>query len=310
MKGIWKGKGGPGRRGERGFRLGARNRPGGAARSGGAPGGSGGRGRFGRWGRSADGTWSGGRFDRDRRLGLRLTLASIAVVLVLVPFTLLLVLVENSFGPLNRLDEDVAGSLHAYALAHPGWVWFLRIWTDVFGPGTWRVLVGLAAVWLVYRRAPRLAAWAVTTITVGGLLGLWLKVIVARTRPHLPNPVDFAPGSSFPSGHAVNVTLGVGVLVLLLLPVLSRRGRAIAWITGAVIIASVAYTRVALGVHWVSDVVAGVVLGAAVVAATTAAFETWRREIGRRPSEPLREGVEPEAKEDISPKGSTNGHRD
>ncbi|WP_344949964.1 phosphatase PAP2 family protein [Sphaerisporangium flaviroseum] len=251
----------------------------------------------------------GKRADNDRRLGLRLALASGAVALVLVPFALLLVLVKSSFGPLNRLDEGVAQTLHAYALEHPAWVHFLQLWTDVFGPNTWRVVVVLAAIWLMYRGAPRLAAWAVTTITVGGLLGLALKVVVARARPHLPNPVDVAPGSSFPSGHSVNVTLGVGVLLLLLLPLLNRRQRMIAWIVGTVIIGGVAYTRVALGVHWVSDVVAGVVFGAAVVAATTAAFETWRREIGRRPSEPHFEGVEPEAKEHISPKGSAHGHR-
>ncbi|MFC4589151.1 phosphatase PAP2 family protein [Sphaerisporangium corydalis] len=249
------------------------------------------------------------RFDPDRRLGLRLTLASGAVFLVLVPFGLLLLLVKSSFGPVNRIDEGAADALHAFALGHPGWVSFLQLWTNVFGPGTWRVLVGLAAAYLVFRRAPRLAIWAVTTITVGGLLGLALKVVVDRARPHLPNPVDLAPGASFPSGHAVNATLGAGILILLLLPVLNRRQRIIAWLTGAVIVGGVAYTRVALGVHWVTDVTAGVVFGVAVIAATAAGFETWRREIGRRPSEPHLDGVEPEAREDISPKGSTHGHR-
>ncbi|GII75221.1 hypothetical protein Sru01_02030 [Sphaerisporangium rufum] len=253
--------------------------------------------------------WFGRRTDRDRRLGLRLTLASGALFLVLVPFTLLLVLVETAFEPLNDLDESVARTLHAYALEHPAWVRLLSVWTDVFGPNTWRVLVCLAAAWLLYRRAPRLAIWALTTITVGGLLGLALKVVVARARPHLPDPVDLAPGASFPSGHAVNVTLGVGILILLILPLLGRRQRVAAWIIGALLVLSVAYTRVALGVHWVSDVTAGVVFGVAVVAATTAAFETWRREIGRRPAEPHREGVEPEAKDDISPKGRAYGQR-
>ncbi|MET8157859.1 phosphatase PAP2 family protein [Sphaerisporangium sp. NPDC005289] len=253
--------------------------------------------------------WARRRMDKDARLGLRLSLASGALFLVLVPFTLLLVLVKTSFGPLNRLDEGAANSLHAYAVDHPAWVSFLRLWTDVFGPGPWRIVVGAAAVWLVYKRAPRLAAWAVTTITVGGLLGLALKVVVARARPHLPNPVDLAPGSSFPSGHAVNATLGVGIVLLLVMPLLSHRQRVAAWITGAIIVLGVAYTRVALGVHWVSDVVAGVVFGAAVVAATAAAFETWRRDIGRRPAEPHREGVEPEAMQDISTKGTAHGHR-
>ncbi|MEU9886647.1 phosphatase PAP2 family protein [Sphaerisporangium sp. NPDC051011] len=222
------------------------------------------------------GGWFGRRFDRDRSLGLRLTLATAAVFLVLVPFTLLAVLVQTSFGPLNDLDQGVARDLHTYAVAHPGWVTFLQAWTDVMSPGVWRVLVGLAMIWLLFRRAPRLALWAATTITVGGLLGVALKEVTARARPHLPDPVALAPGSSFPSGHALNATLGAGILVLLLLPLLKARWRTVAWVVAAVIALGVAYTRVALGVHWVSDVVAGIVLGVAVIAATTAAFETWR----------------------------------
>ncbi|GAA1718296.1 phosphatase PAP2 family protein [Nonomuraea sp. AD125B] len=230
--------------------------------------------------------------DPDRGLGLRLALASLAVALIMIPFTLLLVVAKM---PLNDLDHQVAVDLHAYALAHPGVTTVLIVWTDLFGPWPWRIAVGLYAAWLFYRGAPRLAAWAVTTMVVGGLLGLALKIVVARARPHLPDPVALAPGDSFPSGHAVNVTLGVGVIVLLLLPSLPRWGRRLAWAAGWFVVLSVAYTRVALGVHWVSDVVGGIVLGVAVIAATAAAFEMWRREQGRRPASPVSEGVEPES---------------
>lgn len=227
------------------------------------------------------------------RLGPRLALASAAAFLVAVPFTLLLILVQTSFPPLHRLDQGAAETLHAWALEHPGWVTLLGLWTDVFSPEAWRVAVALAVAWLVYRRRWRLAAWAVTTITVGGLLGLGLKWAVDRARPHLPDPVAVAPGASFPSGHALNAALGAGVLILLVLPYVSKRAGVLLWCAGAVIVAGVAYTRVALAVHWVSDVVAGVIFGTAVVIATTAAFETWRRDIGLRPAEPHIEGVEP-----------------
>lgn len=227
----------------------------------------------------------------DRGLGLRLTLASVAVALVMIPFTLLLVVAKM---PVNGLDAEAARYLHEYALTHPGVTRFLIVWTDLFGPWPWRIAVIAYAAWLLYEGAPRLAAWAVTTITVGGLLGLALKIVVARARPHLPDPVALAPGDSFPSGHAVNVTLGAGVLVLLVLPLLPRWGRVVAWAAACFVVLSVGYTRIALGVHWVSDVVAGTVLGVAVIAATAAAFETWRREEGRRPVSPPAEGVEPE----------------
>jgi undecaprenyl-diphosphatase len=137
--------------------------------------------------------------------------------------------------------------------------------------------------------------WAITTITVGGLLGAGLKLVVDRARPHLPDPVALAPGEAFPSGHALTVTLGAGVIVLALLPMLPRWGRRPAWTVAAFLVVTVSFTRVALAVHWVSDVLGGIVLGMAVIAATTAAFETWRRHAGRRPAAPPRDGVEPES---------------
>ncbi|WP_214322715.1 phosphatase PAP2 family protein [Nonomuraea sediminis] len=226
------------------------------------------------------------------RLGPRLALAALAVALIMIPFSLLLVVARM---PVNALDRGVAFELHAYAHTHPAWVRILSVWTDAFGPWPWRIAVIALAAWTLYRGAPRLAAWAITTITVGGLLALLLKIVVARARPVLPDPVALAPGDSFPSGHAANATLGAGVIVLLLLPALPRWGRRVAWAVAWLLVLSVGYTRVALGVHWVSDVLGGIVLGAAVVTATAAAFETWHRDQGRRPEPPVSEGLEPES---------------
>jgi undecaprenyl-diphosphatase len=236
--------------------------------------------------------WKAIRSYGDDGLGARLTVASVTVALVMIPFMLLLVLAKL---PLNPLDARVARELHQYALANPDMTRLLIVWTDGFGPFTWRVVVIAAAVWLWVRGARRVAVWAATTIIVGGLLGLALKIIVSRARPSLPDPVALAPGEAFPSGHALHVTLGTGVLVLLVLPRLPAWGRLLTWAIAWFLVVSVAYTRVALGVHWVSDVVAGVMLGVAVLAGTVAAFETWRREQGRRPLTPPVEGVEPEA---------------
>ena len=255
--------------------------------------------------RFLDGHSSSDRFSRrraaddqaaDRRLGVRLTLAAVAVALFTVPFVILLVLVKTSFAPLSDFDESIALQLHAHAVADPGYTTFLSIGTEVFGPWTWRVLVILTGIWLWYRGAPRLGIWAVATITFGGLLNLAVKAAVDRARPDLPDPVASAPGASFPSGHAMGAALGVCILVLILLPSLkSWAARIIAWLVAGAITVFVAYSRVALGVHWVSDVVAGVALGIVVVVGAAIGFETWRRGEGRRPAEPLKEGMEPEA---------------
>jgi membrane-associated phospholipid phosphatase len=243
-------------------------------------------------------SWRAARFDPDRSLGLRLTLAATAAFLVLVPFALLALLVLGAWPPLHRLDAAVTDALHGYALDHPAWVRAMSLWTDVFAPNPLRVGAALLVAWLLYRRAPRLALWVITTMTVGGLLGPLLKLLVGRHRPDLLDPVARAAGYSFPSGHALNATLAAGVLLLVFLPyVRGRPGLRGALWTAAVLLAVVTgLSRIALGVHWTSDVVGGWLLGTAVVAATAAAFTTWRTRIGH-PVRTTREGVEPELAE-------------
>jgi undecaprenyl-diphosphatase len=129
----------------------------------------------------------------------------------------------------------------------------------------------------------------------GSFLGFALKLVVARTRPDLDLPLATAPGYSFPSGHALNSAVGVLVLVLAVLPALPGAwARLAAWLAGLVVIAAAGFDRVGLGVHYLSDVVAGWLVAVALVAATAAAFETWRRDVGRPPHDPLA-GVDPEA---------------
>ncbi|WP_089157598.1 phosphatase PAP2 family protein [Micromonospora sp. NBS 11-29] len=241
-------------------------------------------------------SWRSRRLDPDRSLGLRLTLAAAAAFLVLVPFALLALLVLGAWPPLLRLDASVTDAFHGYALAHPAWVDVMTVWTHVLGPGPLRVAAAVVVVWLVRRGAPRLAIWVVTTMVVGGLLGALLKLLVGRDRPDLLEPVARAAGYSFPSGHALTAALASGVLLLVFLPFArdSRPRRVALWTAAALITVVTGLSRVALGVHWTSDVVGGWVLGGAVVAATAAGFATWRTGTGRRPANPLREGVEPE----------------
>ena len=229
----------------------------------------------------------------------RLALGAGAAALVAIPFTLIMLLVLSEWEPLARLDRGVADDLNNVARGDAGLVDTLKMASTALSPWVFRLAVVGVAVWLWHRGARRLAAWAVVTMAIGGVLGVVLKLLVDRARPTFPEPVATASGYSFPSGHALNSFLGVGVLLLVFLPVLSRAGRAVAFTVGAVVVLLTGYDRVALGVHYVSDVVAGWVVALACLAGTGAAFEIWRREQGRRPST-VSEGVEPEAADEMS----------
>jgi len=229
----------------------------------------------------------------------RLALGAGAAALVAVPFTLLMLLVLSEWEPLDRLDRGVADNLNDVARSDSGLVDVLDVGDLAFSPWVFRTIVVAVAVWLWRRGAKRLAAWAVVTMAIGGVLGVVLKLLVDRARPTFPEPVAHASGYSFPSGHALNSALGVGVLLLVFLPVLTRAGRALAYTVGAAVVLLTGYDRVALGVHFVSDVVAGWVVALACLVGTGAGFEIWRREQGRRPST-VAEGVEPEAAPELS----------
>jgi undecaprenyl-diphosphatase len=75
--------------------------------------------------------------------------------------------------------------------------------------------------------------------------------------------------------------------------------RIVAWVAGIALVLLIGFDRVALGAHYVSDVVAGWLVAAALVAATTAALETWRRDVGRPAHAPL-EGADPEESERVA----------
>jgi undecaprenyl-diphosphatase len=233
----------------------------------------------------------------SRSLGVRLAVAAGLSMSLLVPFALLAVLVVGQWPPLHSLDASITGSQHALAVQHPAWVRFMIVWSLVFSPTGFRVFALGVVIWLYRRGAKRLVSWIITTLTVGGLLGALLKLLVGRHRPDLLNPVAQAAGYSFPSGHALNAALTCGVLLLVFLPFLKERhgARAALWATVIVVPLVTGLCRIGLGVHWTSDVVAGWLLGIAMVVATAMAFQTWRVDSGRRPAAIAHEGVEPEA---------------
>ena len=109
-------------------------------------------------------------------------------------------------------------------------------------------------------------AAAALAIGVGSLAIEVLKRVLARTRPDLLEPVIVETGFSFPSGHAANGMVAYGVLAVLVgrLP-LPGPVRLAVQIGAGLVILLVGLSRVWLGVHYPTDVLAGWALGAVIV---------------------------------------------
>lgn len=237
------------------------------------------------------------RLDPAERYGLRVTLLAIAFALVAVPFAFLVSQV-NRQGLVHDLDMDVLHGLHTWVTGSPGVVRPLRVVSDL-GVGVWRWAITVAAVVVLLRAGRgRLAIFLVVTALVGVLLDFTVKLAVDRPRPELAHPIATVRLPSFPSGHVLSSTVVYGSLLLVFLPAVARRWRPWLVAGGAGLVAAIAFSRLALGVHYLSDVVAGLVLGLAWLAISTAAFSIWRVERGRPPVHPM-EGLEPEAAADL-----------
>lgn len=189
---------------------------------------------------------------------LGLSAAALAVVVSATLFGLLFLVVRTrtgfdavDLGP-ARWAADQAGGASTVAL---------RALT-VLG-STWFALPLVVLVGVVEaRRLPNRAIFAFLALVEGGQLLLvnLIKLIVARARPDLDQLASVST-HSFPSGHTATAAATYAALALLLGRQRSRDNRVALAGAAAALTALVASSRVLLGVHWVTDVLAGAALG-------------------------------------------------
>ncbi|GAA1796597.1 phosphatase PAP2 family protein [Planosporangium flavigriseum] len=206
----------------------------------------------------------------------------VAVVIAGACFGVLLALVRSRWGPLDLLDRGIAASLNRFVAARPPLAATLRAITDLGSPLFLTIMITIAVIGFLVRRRMPVAIYLATTTLGSTVLGRTLKVLVGRLRPVVAEPVATATGKSFPSGHALSATVCYGVLLLVFLPLLPRRARPFTVAFTVALVTAIGFTRIALGVHYVSDVFAGWFLGAAWLGLTAYAFRRWLRESGRR----------------------------
>ena len=194
----------------------------------------------------------------DSRISARTWFAAAALILAAVPFALLLALVQARWVPLRDADLDAASDLHGYAVTHSAFVTAMRTLSIIGSYRVWIPVLTALAVWLFWRRQPRLALFVAVTAIGSSLLNNLVKSLVDRARPILPQPVSVDHGFGFPSGHAQAAVVGYGILLVIFLPMLHGAARVVAASGAWLMIAAIGFSRIALGVHYLSDVLAAI----------------------------------------------------
>ncbi len=223
-----------------------------------------------------------------------------ALVLGAATFGVLVALVTSRSPLLFAVDRQVAAWLNDVVSGNPALVSVLGVVTDLGDPAASWLILSTAALVLLVRRMPRLAGYIAVTGLGAGVLSPAVKELVGRLRPVVEAPIGAAAGPSFPSGHALGSTVTYGLLLLVFLPAVPRRARHPLIAVIVVLLVAIGFTRLALGVHYLSDVLAGWLLGLGWLAVTTTAFRTWRRDRGLPTPSPAR-GLAPEQARGLMP---------
>jgi len=200
------------------------------------------------------------RFIRGEYLGLHLT---IGFLLSLAALWLFAGVTEDvvHHDPLTRFDLTVTTLLRAHATPLGDRIFGV---VSALGSPLAMAIIGAGGVvlLLVQRKWVVLAAW-VAALGGAGVLTIALKNLIQRPRPVAAADFLYGASFSFPSGHALGSLVGYGMLTYLIgsMWVQTRRGRLRLAIAAVVLVIAIGMSRLYLGVHYFSDVVAGYAVG-------------------------------------------------
>ena len=145
--------------------------------------------------------------------------------------------------------------------------WLLQGAIDISALGGFTLLwlIGLAGTILLLLRGRRQeAVWLVVSFAGSSLLNMWLKSLFHRARPALVPHLAETFNASFPSGHAMSAAAAYLTLAIMLAETQPRRAVRLFLIAVAtLLVVLIGCSRVFLGVHWPSDVIAGWCVGSA-----------------------------------------------
>ena len=233
---------------------------------------------------------------RQHRLAPLVTVTVAALV-----FAILLLAVRLQWAPLESADHGAAASINSLIAGNATLVSVVKAVTFLGSNGVLWTVIAAATVILAIRRRWRLAAYLLVTGAGALILDPILKSLVGRLRPVVAHPIAHGTGDSFPSGHSLGSIVCYGAILLVFLPAARGRWRT-AFVTVIItLIALIGISRILLGVHYLSDVLGAWAVGITWLGITAFAFELTRSAAGQPVTDPVTEGLEPEARADLKP---------
>ena len=216
-------------------------------------------------------TFLGKRFDQTSFTGLSLTLITAALLYVFFAF-LGVVLAVSTSGSIVAADVRVANLLEYFRSPE---VTKVFLWITVLG--IWQMVVFVALIasvifWLWRKKDYIAYLWL--ALGVDGLFSFLAKVAVHRARPE--HAIYLEHSYSFPSGHAMVSVVLYGFLAYALLRFKGWRRKVNVFFAWLVIVLAIGFSRLYLGVHYLSDVWAGYLLGLLILTSIITAYE-WRQ---------------------------------
>src|SRR5213593_4073965 len=189
-------------------------------------------------------------------------------------------------NPLAGPDHEVAGWFHAHLTRT--FVSVLRAFTE-FGSSEWiGVVLFFAVLFFVWKKWWPSLVTLIVAVPGGMLLNELLKQLVHRHRPFVDGPFVDWSGYSFASGHTIGATLLYGQLALFILPAMkARHWRRLTVASAVLLIALVGFSRIALGAHFLTDVLAAIVFGVLWLAFCLFATKPMRRHVVPTPTMPF-----------------------
>jgi undecaprenyl-diphosphatase len=210
------------------------------------------------------------------RLGFAMTVGLLLGLLASVGVILLFAQLVDEVveGESRRFDTAVLLWIHAN---FPDWLyWPMRLFT--YMGYYWSVLPLLAiAVYAFWRAGARISA-ALLVVSAGGsaLLTTVLKYVFERARPELFDSGVVESTYSFPSGHATIAVGFYGTLALLLAWRATGLRRWLIMVAGVLLVLLIGFSRLYLGVHYPTDVLAGFLAAPLWVSSIGLVYLLWR----------------------------------